>query len=145
MASTGDRIRAARVRHGLTQAQLAERLGVNRNTVVSWETNLHPPRNGVARLQEELDLDEQLLPRDSAEATNYATMDDHELAKRMTALVSQLSAVAAEVTHRLLARDTPSDEDMARSPSGGDRWVMDLEDLADYDEPDAGEGRRSHG
>lgn len=131
MASTGDRIRAARVRHGLTQAQLAERLGVNRNTVVSWETDLHPPRNGVARLQQELDLDEHLLPRDSPEATNYADMDDHELTKRMTTLAFQLSAVAAEVTHRLLARDNPSG-DGARPAPGAGRYVMDLEmDLED--------------
>jgi DNA-binding transcriptional regulator YiaG len=34
---TGDEVRAARQRLGLTQAQFAERLGVARMTVVRWE------------------------------------------------------------------------------------------------------------
>jgi transcriptional regulator with XRE-family HTH domain len=135
MASTGDRLRAARELRRLSQAELAELIGVSRTTIVNWETDLHPPRH-LARLREELDLDEHLLPRKSPEATNYADMDDHELTKRMTLLVSQLSAVAAEVTHRLLARDNPS-SDRARPAPGAGRYVMDLEDTAGYDEPAA--------
>lgn len=37
---TGDEVRAARKRLGLTQAQLAARLGLARNTVTRWEIGL---------------------------------------------------------------------------------------------------------
>lgn len=40
----GRRIRAARALVGLDQADLAERLGVHRNSVSSWETGTTEPR-----------------------------------------------------------------------------------------------------
>jgi DNA-binding transcriptional regulator YiaG len=33
-----------RLRLGITQRQLAERIGATRETVVRWEAGLHPPR-----------------------------------------------------------------------------------------------------
>lgn len=40
----GDRIRKARTAAGLSQAAIADRLGVNRNTVVLWEHDDAQPR-----------------------------------------------------------------------------------------------------
>lgn len=39
----GDRIRAARKKLGLTQGQLAKRVGVTKGTLFTWEANSHQP------------------------------------------------------------------------------------------------------
>jgi transcriptional regulator with XRE-family HTH domain len=46
----GRRLRAIRGKLNLTQAQLAERLGVASNTVARWERNEIPIRESMARL-----------------------------------------------------------------------------------------------
>jgi len=46
---TGRDLKAERVREGLTQAQLAERLGVSRSRVSQIEGRLRPPDRQVAR------------------------------------------------------------------------------------------------
>ncbi len=49
--SIGMRIQQARVAKGLTQAQLAERLGVGRKTVVRWETGKTVPKQtGIPKI-----------------------------------------------------------------------------------------------
>lgn len=49
---TGDEIREARERAGLTQEQLAQRLGVTLRTVGNWERGATVPRNRLARLRD---------------------------------------------------------------------------------------------
>lgn len=39
---TPDQLKSIRERLGLTQAQLATKLGVTRNTINRWEMGLHP-------------------------------------------------------------------------------------------------------
>ena len=43
MISLGQRIRAERTRIGLTQAQLAQKIGVKTNTISQWETGKRAP------------------------------------------------------------------------------------------------------
>lgn len=38
-----DRIKTMREKHGMTQSQLAKRLGISRNAVNSWEMSLSTP------------------------------------------------------------------------------------------------------
>ncbi|MEK9705394.1 MAG: helix-turn-helix transcriptional regulator, partial [Paracoccaceae bacterium] len=40
----GDRVCAAREQAGMTQKQLAKRLGVKHSTIISWEQDLSEPR-----------------------------------------------------------------------------------------------------
>ena len=59
----------ARKRAGLSQAQLAQRLGVGRSTVSGWETGrVQPTFDSVTRVMEAcgLDLEVHLVPRDEA-------------------------------------------------------------------------------
>lgn len=42
--TTGERIKAARKRAGLTQGELAERLGLAASAVTKWETSRHIPK-----------------------------------------------------------------------------------------------------
>jgi DNA-binding XRE family transcriptional regulator len=50
----GTRIRRARERARLTQAQLAEQVGVDRKTIDNWENNRSRPRSRLAALEEVL-------------------------------------------------------------------------------------------
>lgn len=47
---TGEELRRVRRRLGLTQVQLAERLGVAANSVARWERDEVPIREPIARL-----------------------------------------------------------------------------------------------
>ncbi|MGE0714812.1 MAG: helix-turn-helix transcriptional regulator [Alphaproteobacteria bacterium] len=60
--SIGDRIRVARERAGLSQAQLAEAIRVAQPTVANWENGNHDPqRPKVALLAAELRVDQEWL------------------------------------------------------------------------------------
>jgi transcriptional regulator with XRE-family HTH domain len=52
----GVRIRRARQRKFLTQAELAEQLGVDRTAVSLWETGKHFPRRYAGALEVILDI-----------------------------------------------------------------------------------------
>ncbi|MGH7229698.1 MAG: helix-turn-helix transcriptional regulator, partial [Nitrospiraceae bacterium] len=53
-APLGDRIQAYRRRHGLTQQDLADRLGIHQGTLSDWELGLHPPCKRLLLIVEEL-------------------------------------------------------------------------------------------
>lgn len=53
--TTGRDIREARQRAGLTQGQLAERIGVSMRTVGNWERGETPPTRYAARIEQVLD------------------------------------------------------------------------------------------
>ena len=54
MTTTGQQIRAARERAGLTQGELAQRVGVTLRTVGNWERDEVSPRNRLGRLRQVL-------------------------------------------------------------------------------------------
>lgn len=53
--TTGDNIRNARQKAGLTQAELAQRIGVSMRTVGNWERGDTPPDRYAARINDVLD------------------------------------------------------------------------------------------
>ena len=58
----GDGLKAMRETRGITQQQLAERLGIHMSTVSAWEQGRNrPSRTNVLRLEESLGLDGELL------------------------------------------------------------------------------------
>lgn len=60
---TGDRIRAYRTRQGMTQAQLAEFIGVNITTVAKWERGEMVITRPMQLLFEHLIANEKHEPR----------------------------------------------------------------------------------
>lgn len=54
MAMTGDEIRDARERLGLTQSELGQMVGVSMRTIGNWERGETPPTLRQARLREVL-------------------------------------------------------------------------------------------
>lgn len=51
---TADELRSIRAQLGLTQAELADRIGTTRNSVARWENERVPIREPIARLVEML-------------------------------------------------------------------------------------------
>jgi len=59
---TGRRIRRARRRRGLTQAQLADRLGISASQITVWETgHRRPSLKSFHRIARALDVDVAVL------------------------------------------------------------------------------------
>jgi len=60
--TTGQRIKAARKRAGLTQKELGERLGITYQTVAQWENDLRNPKyDTLERLADALDVPLEVL------------------------------------------------------------------------------------
>jgi transcriptional regulator with XRE-family HTH domain len=53
----GNRIRRARERKGMTQAQLAALVGVGMRSIGNWERGETAPQNRLAKLEEVLEVD----------------------------------------------------------------------------------------
>ena len=52
-----ERLRARRIEQGLTQNELAQRVGVKQSQIVSWEQGLYDPKIGtVKRMAEVLEV-----------------------------------------------------------------------------------------
>jgi DNA-binding transcriptional regulator YiaG len=51
---TAERIAALRVELGLTQAEMAQELGVRQQTISEWETGRYLPRGASARMLQHL-------------------------------------------------------------------------------------------
>lgn len=84
---TGPEIKAARERARLTQAQLAERIGVGLRTVGNWERGETVPKNRMAALEA------LLLPRDTDDPLREAS--DAELLAEVARRFAQHGRAAA--------------------------------------------------
>lgn len=60
--SLGQQIREAREREGMTQRDLAARVGVSVDTISNWERDFAKPKNKLARVRSVLHLDEPAAP-----------------------------------------------------------------------------------
>lgn len=68
----GEKLRTARTKAGLTQEQVAEQLGVSRQTVSNWENNrTYPDIVSVVRLSSLCDLSLDTLLKEEKTMTNY--------------------------------------------------------------------------
>jgi transcriptional regulator with XRE-family HTH domain len=57
----GQRLTAQRKELGLTQREMADRIGVNRNTIVAWEKGTLPQERHIAEAVEGYGLDEDFF------------------------------------------------------------------------------------
>lgn len=108
MADVGERIRAARERLGLRQEDVAEMLGVDRNTVGSWEIGRHSPRSKMRRLREVLQLDEDLEPIGEVPPlrTDITSMSTAELMIVLSTSLARAQRVSAVIASRLAVAGT---------------------------------------
>jgi transcriptional regulator with XRE-family HTH domain len=101
----GDRIRAARERKGMTQAQLGEAVGAARETVGNWELGTTSPRNKMGKLQEVLgeDLDGTVSP---AKDTPGVLLDiDPEAYEGMDPITARRARAEAEAAWYRVAEE----------------------------------------
>lgn len=96
-ATFGDRVAGAREFAGMTQVQLARRLGVKKATIVSWEDDLSEPRaNKLSMMAGLLNVSIMWLltgEGDGMDATSLIGEVDSEL----TELVAELRTIRGEM------------------------------------------------
>lgn len=72
IASIGERIKSARKAAGLSQAELASRIGVSQPAIATWESGIHDPRRVVlAKLADALSLSHEWLSAGARSANEF--------------------------------------------------------------------------
>lgn len=61
----GDELREARERLGLSQPEVARRVGVTQDTVSNWERDKHQPKSRLAKVRQVLHLDTAATPTEA--------------------------------------------------------------------------------
>lgn len=79
-ASVGTKIKKRRQIMGLTQGQLAERIGVNRSSITNWENGKHFPQRYLGRVEDVLGIslgdDLPVIPPDLQRRIDALTPDE---------------------------------------------------------------------
>ena len=97
--ASGEEFKRARERLGLTQPELAERVGVTPDTISNWERGLRQPKNKLGKLRAVLHLDD---PEPTHPAEPPARDEPTELTDRSDfELAALLHVITAEITSRL--------------------------------------------
>lgn len=95
-ATFGDRVAGAREQAGMTQAQLARRLGVKKATLVGWENDLSEPRANKLSMMAGI-LNVSLMWLLTGEGEGMSPSDEVDAAPEMTAILSELRAIRTEM------------------------------------------------
>lgn len=96
-ATFGDRVAAARDAAGMTQTQLARRLGVKKSTVVGWENDLSEPRaNKLSMMAGLLNVSIVWLLTGEGEGTEPPSEGD-ELSGDLAGLLIELRSLRQEM------------------------------------------------
>ena len=96
-ATFGDRVAGAREAAGMTQAQLARRLGVKKTTVRGWEEDLSEPRaNKLSMMAGLLNVSIMWLLTGEGEGTASPAQDTTE-AQDLSAVLAELRAIRTEM------------------------------------------------
>ncbi|WDI30033.1 helix-turn-helix transcriptional regulator [Hyphococcus flavus] len=104
--SIGDRIRQARKTKGMSQSDLASRVGVSQPAIANWESGIHDPRRlTLAKLADALEAPLDWL---AAGDRSAAESDKHAAAAYIRRPVRHVPVVSLR-TAALLARDPGAD------------------------------------
>lgn len=96
-ATFGDRVAGAREHAGMTQAQLARRLGVKKATLVSWEEDLSEPRaNKLSMMAGVLNVSIMWLLTGEGEGMSTPS-EDTPLPENVAMIAAELRSLRAEL------------------------------------------------
>lgn len=96
-ATFGDRVAAAREQAGMTQKELAKRLGVRAATLRSWEEDRNEPRaNRLSMLAGVLNVSMMWLINGDGEGVTETEFDDGDI----TAILAELRTLRADMTRK---------------------------------------------
>ncbi|MDB9945263.1 helix-turn-helix domain-containing protein [Ascidiaceihabitans sp.] len=99
-ATFGDRVAAAREQSGLTQKDLARRLGVRTSTVRNWEDDLSEPRaNRLSMMAGLLNVSMMWLINGKGEGMD-SPPDNGEVTPDMRAILNELREMRADMVAR---------------------------------------------
>ena len=71
----GERLKKVRIENGITQSQLAMKIGVSKTTISSWENNYNSPSiDALVRLCNELEVSDDYLC--DTEYKSFIVVDD---------------------------------------------------------------------
>lgn len=97
-ATFGDRMAGAREAAGMTQAQLARRLGVKKSTLVSWEDDTSEPRaNKLSMMAGLLNVSIMWLLNGEGEGTDAPLNPEETTASELSSLLAELRGIRAEM------------------------------------------------
>jgi len=95
-ATFGDRVAASREGAGMTQAQLARRLGVKKNTLMGWEQDLSEPRaNKLSMMAGLLNVSIMWLLTGEGDGLTAPTEDAHTA--DFTGILAELHEIRASM------------------------------------------------
>ncbi len=96
-ATFGDRLAGAREAAGMTQSQLARRLGVKKATIVAWENDLSEPRaNRLSMMAGMINVSIMWLLTGEGEGMD-APVEDGEANIELADAVAELRAIRGEM------------------------------------------------
>lgn len=96
-ATFGDRVAGAREQAGMTQSQLARRLGVKKTTLVGWENDLSEPRaNRLSMMSGILNVSLVWLLTGEGDGMSPPA-EEADPAPELTAILSELRAIRSEM------------------------------------------------
>lgn len=94
-----DRLREARTQKGLTQAEIAEKLGITRTTIINWEKGVTTPdREEVEKLSKAFDTDlVKFLHQENVSEANEPTVEYGLVDKMIKTYESALASKEEEI------------------------------------------------
>ncbi|WP_171098236.1 helix-turn-helix domain-containing protein [Ruegeria sp. HKCCD7255] len=96
-ATFGDRVAGAREAAGMTQVQLARRLGVKKATIVNWEDDLSEPRaNKLSMMAGMLNVSIRWLLTGEGEGTE-SPLEEEPLDTELAPLLAEIRAIRGEM------------------------------------------------
>ncbi|MDA7964244.1 helix-turn-helix transcriptional regulator [Ruegeria sp.] len=96
-ATFGDRVAGAREAAGMTQSQLARRLGVKKATIVAWEDDLSEPRaNRLSMMAGMLNVSIMWLITGEGEGMDAPTAPG-EMDSELVSLVAEIRSIRGEM------------------------------------------------
>ncbi|WP_420586661.1 helix-turn-helix domain-containing protein [Ruegeria sp.] len=96
-ATFGDRLAGAREAAGMTQSQLARRLGVKKATIAAWENDLSEPRaNRLSMMAGMINVSIKWLLTGEGEGMEVPAEDDAE-SLELSEAVAELRAIRGEM------------------------------------------------
>lgn len=117
--AVAERLRELRKAAGLTQRQVAEKIGVNRRTVYEWEDAQRLPYQALPLLAELYETTPRfLLYGIESEAVELAELRDEvaDLRASLTAFAELTEKTLGEIRRLLLDGDAPAEPEVVRRP-----------------------------
>ena len=97
-ATFGDRVAGAREAAGMSQAQLARRLGVKKATIAAWEQDLSEPRaNRLSMVAGVLNVSIMWLLTGEGEGAASPAEDEPDWARDLSSALAELRSVRNEM------------------------------------------------